>query len=136
VYRCETSSQHSSEPQTSRRAVERAVVDDVMTPRCCRHRTIIPPYDHIAAADCAFASAELKKGEPAIYDRTDHVLSTLGVRRAFLCVSIRCSRESLMSGNIRVPGSHRMDNLLEVHSQYQPHTMLLTVQRGNWNRPR
>jgi hypothetical protein len=40
----------------------------------------------------------------------------LGVRRAFLSVSIRYSRESLTSGDISVPGSHRMDNLLEVHS--------------------
>jgi hypothetical protein len=31
-------------------------------------------------------------------------------------VSIRCSRESLTSGDISVPGSHRMDNLLEIHS--------------------
>jgi hypothetical protein len=34
--------------------------------------------------------------EPAVYDRTDHILSTFG-RQAFLRVSIRCSCESLMS---------------------------------------
>src|SRR5580704_2700831 len=38
-----------------------------------------------------------------------------GVRRAFLCVSIRFSSESLRFGNIRVPGRDRMDNLLKVH---------------------
>jgi hypothetical protein len=33
-----------------------------------------------------------------------------------LCVSIRFSRESLVSGDFSVPGRNRMDNLLKVHS--------------------
>jgi hypothetical protein len=48
-----------------------------------------------------------------------------------LCVSIRCSRESLTSGHISVPGWHRMDNLWRFTRQCSQDTPRINPRRTN-----
>jgi hypothetical protein len=55
-------------------------------------------------------------GHPALHYGANHLLSTFR-RQAGILVGVHSVlRESLLSGDISVPGRNRMDNLLKVHS--------------------
>ena len=55
-------------------------------------------------------------GHPALHYGANHLLSTFR-RQAGILVGVHSVlRESLLSGDISVPGQDRMDNLLKVHT--------------------
>jgi hypothetical protein len=55
-------------------------------------------------------------GHAAIHNGTNHFLSTFRGQASILVGVHSVLRESLWFGDISVPGSDRMDNLLKVHS--------------------
>jgi hypothetical protein len=60
-------------------------------------------------------ACDLGLAQPAIHYGAHHLLSTFGCQAGILVGVHSVLRESLLFGDISVPGQDRMDNLLKVH---------------------